>query len=101
MTTEDIYNFELESTLTGNEAAQQYRRVAFLLSTIQGTLPTDREFGVDASYLGRPMEVAQALYAADVVAKVAKFVPAVKVKSVTWTGDASGKAKPKVVIEDA
>lgn len=99
--TDGLYDFELESTLTGEDAAQQFRRVAFLYSTPVGTVATDREFGINMDFLGRPAETAQALYVAEIVDKTAKFVPAVRVKSVTWNADASGKAKPKVVIEDA
>jgi len=95
------YDFELESTLTGQNRVQDYRRVCFVLSTVQGTLALDREFGIDSSYLGRPEETAHALYAAECIVKVPKYVPTVKVQSVTWSADQNGKAKPKVVIVDA
>lgn len=94
------YDFELESALTGENREQDYRRVCFVLSTPQGTLALDREFGIDSSYLGRPTETARALYAAECIEKVPKFVPTVRVQSVTWSADYNGNAKPKVVIVD-
>jgi len=99
--TSSLYDFELESTLASEDAARQFRRVAFLYSTPVGSIPTDREFGIDMSFLDRPAETSHALFVAEIVDKTAKFVPAVRVKSVTWDADANGKAKPKVVIEDA
>jgi len=95
------YDFELEDTLTGDGREAQLRRVKFLLATPVGTIPADREFGIETDFLGRPMATAQALYAAEIVSKIKEFCPSVKVKKVTWTGGADGKLWPKVVITDA
>jgi len=96
----NYFNVEVSSELTGNERESKYRQVCYLLATPIGTIPTDREFGIDADFLGRPTEVARAMYAAAVVAAIAKFIDGVKVKSVSWAADADGGAKPEVVIED-
>lgn len=95
------YDFELESTLAGDDREAQLRRTKFLLATPIGTIPTDREFGIETDFLGRPMETAQALYAAEIVSKIKKFCPSVTVKKVTWSGGEDGKLWPKVVIADA
>jgi len=95
------YDFELEDTLAGDDREAQLRRVKFLLATPVGTIPADREFGIETDFLGRPMETAQALYAAEIVSKIKKFCPSVTVKKVTWSGGEDGKLWPKVVIADA
>lgn len=95
------YDFELESLLTGETREQDYRRVCFLLSTVAGTLALDREFGIDGAYLGRPTETARALFTAEIIGKISRFVPTVRVQNVSWEADYNGRAKPKVVIVDA
>lgn len=96
-----LYDFELESSLTGKDRELNYRRMAFLLSTLKGTLPGDRGFGLEGEFLGKLSEVAHALYAADVFAQAKKYVPEVKVYKIEWNCGTDGKAKPKVVIMDA
>ncbi|MDO4495902.1 MAG: lysozyme [Clostridiaceae bacterium] len=65
-----------------------------------GTLATDRDFGIDWSFLDMPMESAKAMIESELIRKTRKYEPRAKVKQVLWTGDAtSGIIKPKVVID--
>lgn len=83
----------MEIDITGNlEAveiglvgqAEIVQNVAVILSTIKGTVPLDREFGISAGFLDKPMPVAQALTAGEIAAEVEKQEPRVKVTKVDF-----------------
>lgn len=95
----DLFDFQLE--YTGGGARSLDRQLALLLSTREGSIPLDREFGLDLNFVDRPTAAVKALYTAEVTKKVAKFIPAVRVLEVVWTGTAEGHLKPKVVIAGA
>lgn len=94
-------NFQIEYTATEATVAELDSRLSLLLSTREGTMPLDREFGLNMDFLDMPPETAKSLYTAEVTKKVAKFIPEARVKSVTWTSDGAGKIIPKVVITSA
>lgn len=95
----DLFDFQLE--YSGGGARSLDRQLALLLSTREGSIPLDREFGLDLNFVDRPTAAVKALYTAEVTKKVAKFIPAVRVLEVVWTGTAEGQLKPKVVIAGA
>lgn len=95
-----LYDFRLEYTFTSDWLAELDRQMALLLSTREGTMPLDREFGLNMDFVDMPPEAAKSLYTAEVTEKVAKFIPAVRVQEVTWT-QTEGKLTPKVVITSA
>lgn len=74
--------------LTG--LAQEIRTV---LSTRKGSVPLDREFGLDWSYIDSTMQEARPRYVAEVARQVEKYVPRVKVVEVTF------KARPGEIVD--
>lgn len=72
-----------------------------LLMTPAGTVPLDREFGLDTSFLGAPMDVARSMMAVEIIVKVMKYEPRVNVLEVDMEADADGKLTTKVVITSA
>lgn len=74
------------------------RSICLLLSTRAGTIPLDRELGLSMDFIDMPPETAKSLYTAEVSEKIAKFIPGVRVKSVSWDKGNNGKMKSKVVI---
>ena len=81
--------------------AELDRQLALLLSTREGTMPLDREFGLNMDFVDMPPEVAKSLYTAEVTEKVAKFIPTVKVREITWDTGGQGNLIAKVVITSA
>ena len=78
------------------------QNVNTILSTIKGTVPLDREFGISGEYLDKPLPIAMAMYAADIVAEVEKQESRVKVTQVAWDQSAdagAGKLVPIVRIK--
>lgn len=59
--------------------------IYLLLMTPRGEVPCYREFGLDANYLHRPINVAKALYVSAVADAIREFVPEVSLQRVTFT----------------
>ena len=97
----DIFDYQLEYTFSDNWRAKLDRQLALLLSTPEGAMPLDRGFGINMDFLDMPPEVAKTLYTAEVTKKVNQFIPAVRVREVTWTWKNNGTFSPKVVITSA
>lgn len=55
-----------------------------LYSTVEGTCPMDREFGITIEAVDKPPKVAKNIYALDIVEKTEKYEPRVEVKEVTF-----------------
>ncbi|MCI7474555.1 MAG: hypothetical protein MSB10_12920 [Clostridiales bacterium] len=62
----EIYDFQLEYTFSGQWLEELDRQLALLLSTRAGTMPLDREFGLDMDFVDMPPEAAKSLYTAEV-----------------------------------
>ena len=88
------FDFQLQFTFANDAMAELDRKLALLYSTREGTMPLDREFGIN-------MEVAKSLYTAEITKKTAQFIPEVRVQSVQWTHGGEGVFYPKVVITSA
>jgi phage baseplate assembly protein W len=75
------------------------RNVAVLLSTPVGTVPFDRDFGVDFDVVDLPMNRIKGRYTVEVITKIKKYEPRCKVKKITfeYNGE-TGKVIPKVVL---
>lgn len=95
MTLEDV-EFELDGTM--DEADEIMRCLRNLLLTPAGTVPLDRDFGLNNSFLGLPIDTAQSVLAVEMMDKVDKYEPRVSVKEVELIPTAEGKITAKVVI---
>ncbi|MGL1931762.1 MAG: hypothetical protein OCC45_08370 [Desulfotalea sp.] len=81
--------------LTGlKEIAQNIRTIC---STVKGTVPLDRSFGIDVDILDLPLPVAQAKLRAEIVQEVEKQEPRVKVLEVSFKVDEPGAMDGKLI----
>ena len=88
--------------LPENELEEIIQNVKTILATVQGTVPLDREFGVDKKILDLPIGIARAKISAAVVVAVNKFEPRVKVRRVFYDSESDlldGKLTPAVEVE--
>lgn len=95
------YEFYLDETFAGKPIEDLNRKLAFLFSTRAGTLPLDREFGMEQDFLDSPSEASKSLFTAEATAKVAQYIPEARVKEVSWVAGEMGSIMPKVVITSA
>lgn len=73
-----------------------------ILTTPRGSVPLDRDFGIDMSVIDLPIPLYKAKLTADIYDIIPKYEPRVKVVDVTYEHDVlSGRSKPivKVAIE--
>lgn len=94
----DLYDFDIEFTFSEDENKEIRRKLALLYSTAVGTMPVDREFGINAEFLDLPIPAAKAMYTAEIAEKTAKFVPEVTLSEVIWEYNDKNELKARVVI---
>lgn len=99
--TKKPFDFQMELAFSGDALAELDRSLTLLLSTREGTLPLNREFGINMDFLDLPPETAKSLYTAEITKKVAKFIPSVRVQEVRWSAGDDGQLKSRVVITSA
>lgn len=101
-----------EYLVTGQTAGIQFgldtvaeilQNVRTIITTQRGSVPLDREFGVEMLFLDSPTPTAQALLTADVVESVEKYEPRVTVSEVSFIDDQvaamNGRLFPSVKIK--
>lgn len=80
------------------EAVKQNVRV--IISTRMGSCPLYREFGLDQSFIDRPVSAAKPLIVAALKEAIEKFEPRAIVQSVTFkAGSGAGSLTPIVEVE--
>jgi phage baseplate assembly protein W len=90
-------NLTIDFSAAGNDEIRQ--NVKVILTTPVGTVPFDREFGVDLSILDKPINVAKTLLTVEYIKKIQQYEPRVTVDSVTFEHNATdGNFYPKVVL---
>ncbi len=70
--------------------ASKLQQVRMVLTTIKGTVPLDRTFGLSMTFLDRPLPHAMAEYTGEAIAEVQAQVPGVTVEKVDFTPDTVG-----------
>jgi len=77
------------------------QNIAVIIATPKGSVPLDREFGVDYSFLDTPTPKALALFRAEVVKAIEKYEPRAKVIEIDFYTYPSSPHKllPKVIVE--
>lgn len=84
---------------TDEEVINKYQeQLTVLCSTIAGTVPLDREFGIDAACLSQSAEVAEALLSVEIMEKVEKYIPKLVVNSVDFEYTTDGKLTPIISV---
>lgn len=84
-------------------AAEVSQNVRMIMATPKGSVPLDRDFGLDFSLLDQPLPRARALLAAEIVRQVARYEPRARVARVDWAESEleamDGGLRPIVVID--
>lgn len=76
-----------------------YEKIMFLLTLIKGTIPMNREIGLDADILDLPMYEAQNRYTVSAIELIEKFETRVTVDDISFEiYENTGKMIPKVVV---
>lgn len=82
-----------------NELAEIIQNIKALLTTAIFSVPLDREIGLNVSMLDQPIQVAQAKLTAQIIEKIHKYEPRVRISKVLYEGDpVDGILKPTVRV---
>ena len=73
--------------------------VRIVLNTPIGSVPYDREFGIDMSYLHLPANIAKSAYATAAAEAIERFVPSLRVNQVIFPDDSDGVNDLNPIIE--
>lgn len=82
-----------------HEAVEILQNVRTICSTIKGTVPLDREFGIDAGIVDEPVNVARARISARIIAAVREFEPRADVVKVSFRAGNNQEVLPVVSIK--
>lgn len=89
---------DLTSTTITGTTSEIAENIHNIISTPQGTVPFDRNFGIDISILDNPINLAQGMVTVEIIRKVKLYEPRVSVKEVNFTTD-NNNLIPKVRVE--
>lgn len=74
------------------------RNARMILTTIEGTVPFDRGFGMSPALIDMPINEVQDFYIVECTTKLRVFEPRATVQNVSFTQDDKGMFCPRVVL---
>ena len=75
------------------------QNISMVISTPKGSVPLDRDFGIDMSDLDMPLEIAENIFTAKIIEAVQDYEPRATVTKVVYSKDhLTGRLKPKVQV---
>ncbi len=77
------------------------RGLELLYSTAAGTCPGDRAFGLDQTFESHPINIAENLFATEVIEKTEYYYPEVEIEDITFQASENGELVPTMVIVPA
>lgn len=84
--------------LNATELEEMRRNLDLLYSTRAGTCPGDRNFGLEQTFESCPTNVAQNLFALEVIEKTEIYENKAEVLSIEYTQAEDGNLTPKITI---
>jgi phage baseplate assembly protein W len=98
----DIKNVEIRSYFAEDIEGRDeiLRNIRMILTTPLGSVPFDRQFGINWGVLDRPLPEAKGLLTVEYIEKVKKYEPRARVRELTFKKNGvDGVLIPEVVIE--
>lgn len=84
--------------LNATELEELQRNLSLLYSTAEGTCPGDRNFGLDQSFESCPTNVAQNLFALEVIEKTELYESRAEVIDISFEQAENWSLTPKITI---
>lgn len=92
----DLTNIRFKEMGTVNEVL---RNIAVILATPKGSVPQYREFGLDNSFLDKPLPIARTMAVMPVREAIEQWEPRATYKNITVYGDPSNPGKLTFTVE--
>ena len=81
-----------------NEIAEILQNVQTIMATTKGSVPLDRDFGISADYVDKPMAKAKSMLASEIIQAVRKYEPRATITGISFTGTMDGKLEPRIEV---
>lgn len=82
-----------------NELEEIIQNVRTIITTRKGSVPLDRDFGIDVDIIDQPVTRVRAALTADIIDAVERYEPRVSVTEVTFRGnEIEGEIYPVVKV---
>lgn len=92
------FSIELDRNIP--EARRLYRDLWNLYSCRRGSIPINRDFGLDWGILAAPLDDVQGSFTAEVMGQTDKYVPEAMVTAVEYEyDDEHGAVVPRILVE--
>ena len=75
------------------------QNVRTICKTVKYSVPLDREFGIDANFLDKPIPKARAMLQAEIISAIREYEPRCKVKKISINENLDGELNMKLRIE--
>lgn len=82
-----------------NDVQETIQSIYILVNTALGEVPCYRDFGIDSSYLHKPIQMAQAMYAAAITSAFEKFIDNVTIDEIKFTNDSNDPSVLYPILE--
>ena len=82
-----------------NWLSKTAEEIRIVLNTPIGSVPCNRDFGIDMSYMHLPANAAMSAYASAAAEAIERFVPGLRVNQVLFDNDATAPENLKPTIE--
>ena len=85
--------------LAPNEVvAEVLQNVRTIITTIKGSIPLDRAFGIDGDVVDLPINVAKAKLTNEIFRAIRVYEPRAVIESIDFEGDLNGRLLPTVEV---
>ena len=82
-----------------NELEEVIQNIKTIITTLQGSVPLDRDFGIDPEIIDKPVNVIRPLLVKEIKEKIESYESRAKLVSIDWAGDGQeGSLIPKVRV---
>lgn len=81
-----------------SEAAEILQNLRTIITTIKYSVPLDRDFGLNAEMLDKPVNAAQAQLQSEIIMAIKTYEPRVTVTGISFSGTDDGQLIPKVQV---
>ena len=82
-------------TLLSNEVIQNVRMI---VTTVRGSVPLYRDFGIDPTIIDAPTQIAEAKLSTDIIRQVRKYEPRAQITNLTFQQTTDGHTTPHISI---
>lgn len=92
---------ELSINLMPNDTIEEILQcISVIVTTPKYSIPLDRSFGTDQSYLDKPIAIAKAMIISEIYEAVGRYEPRAEVTDINFTQDnVNGKLYPILEVE--